>query len=200
MTKEERALKKFFERLKIEDQKAAAGRVLLSEPFLGDPNFTQSVVILVRHDKEGSVGFTINQPSLTWINEILDDFPQIDAPVYIGGPVSNESLFYIHKIPELSNSIKILEGLYWGGDFPELKQMIAEGKVDPKDILFLVGYSGWESGQLKGELEQHSWIVSDIGSNEVFTSNKNNLWQELLKRESEAFGIISNFPEDPSLN
>lgn len=200
MTKEEKAFKKFFEQLKVDHQQPVSGRVLLSEPFLGDPNFTKSVVLLVRHDDEGSVGFTINHPSETGINEIIDDFPAIDAPVYIGGPVSNESLFYLHNNADLPNSIKIQEELYWGGDFEALKTFIIEKKIKQKEILFLVGYSGWESEQLSNELAAHSWIVSDIASSEVFKNDSENLWNELLARKSNAFRILSNFPEDPSLN
>ena len=140
MNNEEKAFNRFFKQLKIEDQKPASGRVLLSEPFLADPNFTHSAILLVRHDAEGSVGFTINHPSDTKLNEILDNFPPTNAFVFVGGPVSNESLFYLHTLGDkLSGSIKIQEGLYWGGDFEELKSMMESGMVSEHQIMFLVG-------------------------------------------------------------
>lgn len=201
MSIEEKAFNRFFQQLKIEDQKPAAGRVLLSEPFLADPNFTHSVVLLVRHDEEGSVGFTINYESDTLLHEILDDFPPTNANVFIGGPVSNESLFYLHTLGDkLKDAIKIQEGLYWGGDFGELKKLVASGAVAENEIIYLVGYSGWESGQLNEELEAHSWIVSDISTAAVFEKKGRELWNELLSKKSESFKIVNNFPDDPSLN
>ena len=201
MNNEEKAFNRFFKQLKIEDQKPASGRVLLSEPFLADPNFTHSVILLVRHDAEGSVGFTINHLSDTKLNEVLDDLPLSNSCVYVGGPVSNESLFYLHTLGDkLTGSIKIQEGLYWGGDFEELKTMIESGKVSENEIMFLVGYSGWDSHQLEGELKSHSWIVADISTDNVFKGKGRELWNELLTRKSKAFQIVSNFPENPSLN
>jgi len=201
MNNEEKAFNRFFKQLKIEDQKPASGRILLSEPFLADPNFTHSVILLVRHDTEGSVGFTINHPSDTKLNEILVDFPSTNSLVYVGGPVSNESLFYLHTLGnKLSGSIKIQEGLYWGGDFEELKELVASGQVSETEIIYLVGYSGWESGQLERELNKHSWIVTDISTENVFSGKSRELWNELLTLKSEAFKIVSNFPEDPNLN
>ncbi len=201
MNNKEKAFNRFFRQLRVEDQKPATGRILLSEPFLADPNFVHSVILLVRHDAEGSVGFTINHKSETQLNEILEDFPEVDAPVYIGGPVSNESLFYLHGIGDkLTGSIKIQEGLYWGGDFEELKNLLAAGKVNLDEFIFLVGYSGWEKEQLEGELAQHSWIVTDISTQTVFSNNYETIWNELLTNFNKAFKIVSNFPEDPSLN
>lgn len=201
MNNEEKAFNRFFKQLKIEDQIPASGRVLLSEPFLADPNFTHSVILLVRHDSEGSVGFTINHPSDTKLNEILEDFPLTDSYVYVGGPVSNESLFYLHKLGDkLKGSIKIQEGLYWGGDFDELKSLVVSGQVADDDIIYLVGYSGWEPKQLEGELTNHSWIITDINTENVFSGKSRELWNELLTLKSESFKIVANFPEDPSLN
>ena len=201
MNNEEKAFNRFFKQLKIEDQKPASGRVLISEPFLADPNFTHSVILLVRHDAEGSVGFTINHLSDTKLNEVLDDLPLSNSCVYVGGPVSNESLFYLHTLGDkLTGSIKIQEGLYWGGDFEELKTMIESGKVSENEIMFLVGYSGWDSDQLEDELKSHSWIVADISTDNVFKGKGRELWNELLTRKSKAFQIVSNFPENPSLN
>jgi len=201
MNNEEKAFNRFFKQLKIEDQKPASGRVLLSEPFLADPNFTHSAILLVRHDAEGSVGFTINHPSDTKLNEIIDDFPPTNSFVFVGGPVSNDSLFYLHTLGDkLSGSIKIQEGLYWGGDFEELKSMMESGTVSEHQIMFLVGYSGWGSDQLEAELKSHSWIVADISTENVFKGKSRELWNELLTLKSEAFQIVSNFPEDPSLN
>ncbi|UTW62049.1 YqgE/AlgH family protein [bacterium SCSIO 12741] len=199
--REEEAFDAFFRKLNNQQQLAEKGKILLSEPFLSDPNFSRSVVLLVRHDPEGSVGFVLNRESDFYINEVVDDFPDFESRVFIGGPVGRESLFYLHSLGDkLEGSFKVQRNLYWGGNFDLLKELIDKGEVDPKQIRFFVGYSGWESGQLEQEMEEKSWIVTKAASSEVLIKNTGRLWGRLLNKLGDSYRIISNFPKDPHLN
>ena len=80
--------------------KVEKGTVLLAEPFMLDPNFKRSVVLVCEHDdKEGTVGFVMNKPLHMQVNELITDFPDIEAPVYFGGPVATDTIHYVHNVP-----------------------------------------------------------------------------------------------------
>ena len=196
-----RAFDKFFNNLDFTKGKPRQGRVLISEPFLLDPNFNHSVVLLTRYDHEGSLGFVLNHRSEYKINEVIEAFPEFDAPVYLGGPVGIDSLFYIHTLGEkLPDSVRIIEDLYWGGDFDILKEQIVQGKISTEEIIFFIGYSGWEEGQLDDEISSESWIIADIQSEDIMKQPGKKMWKETLRKLGKDFKIMANFPRDPSLN
>lgn len=177
------------------------GRFLLAEPFLQDPNFVRTVVLLTEHNQEGSIGFVLNRPIEYKLNEILPDFPEFDVPVYLGGPVQQDSLHFIHRVPGLGEAeSEISEGVFWGGNFEVLKALVSQGEVDPDDIRFFVGYSGWAPQQLEGELEANSWIVSPAKAKFAFSEDHETLWKEVMSSLGKKYKIMSNYPTDPSLN
>ena len=192
----------FFENInRIDLGTPEKGKLLLSEPFLMDPNFSRTVVLLTEHNEEGSVGFVLNRPLKMNINEVVPDFPVFDAQLYVGGPVENNNLFYIHTLADkLPDSIEIMDGLWWGGDFDILKTLIDTGQATTKEIRFFAGYSGWAPDQLTDEMKQRSWIVSDATVSQVMAPDVESLWKNVMSSLGKKYKIISNFPEDPTLN
>src|SRR5215204_6333021 len=100
--------------------KPEKGRLLISEPFLPDPNFERTVVLLCEHNAEGSFGFVLNKPSAIKVNEVMEDFSNFDTVVFVGGPVQQDTLHFIHRNVNIENAIDIAENIYWGGDFESL--------------------------------------------------------------------------------
>ncbi|MBZ0243112.1 MAG: YqgE/AlgH family protein, partial [Bacteroidales bacterium] len=102
---------------------ATKGKVLLSEPLMADFYFGRSVVLLVEHEEnEGSFGLIMNKKVDKSLNEIVQDFPRFEAPVFLGGPVQTNQLFYLHTLGDLiPNSLQVMDGLYWGGDMEVLQ-------------------------------------------------------------------------------
>ena len=89
------------------------GKLLISEPFLGDPFFKRSVILLSEHTREGTVGFILNKPTEIPINDIIEDFPEFDVRVHFGGPVQKDTLHYIHRLGnKLKGSKEIIKGVY----------------------------------------------------------------------------------------
>ena len=177
------------------------GRFLISEPFMFDPNFKRTVVLLVEHGEEGSIGFVLNRRIDKTIDEIVELTTRHNAPVFLGGPVEQNTLHYIHQLgEELPGSKEILDGVFWGGDFEALNKKIASGEIGERDILFFVGYSGWGNSQLEDELERKSWIVAPGNTDFVFQENYDDLWRQILKSMGTRYGVIANYPEDPRLN
>ncbi|MCX6269889.1 MAG: YqgE/AlgH family protein [Bacteroidetes bacterium] len=129
--------------------KPLTGRLLISEPALQDFYFRKSVILLADHSAEGSFGLIINKPVDVKLTEVVKDFPEFEARVFLGGPVKTDSIFFIHTRNDLiSNSTKILEGLYWGGDIEQVKKLMQASLILPQHIRFFIGYSGWAPGQL----------------------------------------------------
>ena len=177
------------------------GRVLIAEPFLGGHYFSRSVILLVAHSNKGAVGFILNKRIDFPIHDIFSDFPEFNAKVYIGGPVATDSIYFIHKLGDkLPGSIQVLGDLYWGGDFNELKRQIRLGMLQPSDIRFFLGYSGWDSGQLEDEIRENSWLVSDVDEETVMRELNQASWVDFVKKAGNRYTIWENFPENPSLN
>ena len=178
----------------------AKGKVLISAPMLGDI-FKRSVILLTEHNEEGSVGFILNKPTDLKLNEIIEDFPEFDAKVYLGGPVQRDSLNFIRRKNYFEDdSYEISEGLYWNGNYEKLKILIETGNIDPEDIKFYLGYSGWGPGQLDNEMSIKSWYVNTPTSEMIFDEDDSKLWSTILRSMGNEYTVISTFPDDPSVN
>ena len=177
-----------------------AGKILIAEPFLGDPNFERSVVIICEHSEQGSFGLVLNNISKNTISDVLSDV-FVDYPLYIGGPVEQNTLHFIHRLGHLiEDSVDLGNGLYWSGDFESVKSLINIGTIKSEDIRFFLGYSGWGAGQLKKELSQNTWILSDIDAEGVFENSPKEFWRLVLKKMGGDYKVLANYPVDPRLN
>lgn len=178
------------------------GDLLIAEPaIIGDVSFNRSIVLLADHSIEGSIGFILNKPLEYTLNDLI---PEVEANfrVYNGGPVEQDNLYFIHKIPELiPNSIEISLGIYWGGDFNEVAELIANNTINENDIKFFLGYSGWDSNQLASELKANSWVVTEnIYKKDVIEKSYKYFWKEKMLEFGGEYSIWSNAPEHPSYN
>lgn len=177
------------------------GRVLIAEPFLPGSYFNRSVVLLVSHNEKGAVGFILNKKIDFPLNEIMNDFPEFRSDISIGGPVNTDTVYFIHTLgEELPGSIYICDNLYWGGDFEELKRRINMGLVSQDQVRFFLGYSGWDKGQLEEELNENSWLVSDINIRNVMNPSQKYMWVEAVRNVGGRYSLWEHFPENPSLN
>lgn len=181
--------------------KPTAGSLLVSEPFLLDSYFKRAVVLLSEHDEHGTLGFILNKPTDVRLNDAVEDFPDFDAPLYFGGPVETDTLFYIHTLgAKLEGAKEIAAGIWWGGDYEQLKYLINTKQISNTQIRFYAGYSGWEPKQLACELKDKSWLVSTSSRIFTFFDNPRNLWSQVLRSMGNEYAILANFPEDPNLN
>lgn len=180
----------------------AAGKLLISEPFMNDPNFTRSVVLLTEHGEDGTLGFVLNQPSLMIVEDLIEDIGGPEFPVYYGGPVATDTLHFIHRCPDLIPGGELIaKGIYWGGNFESLKALIGQGGVTEAEVKLFVGYSGWGAAQLAGEMKSNTWIVSDqYDSDMIFSADEEKLWREVIIYLGPKYAHISNFPQNPNLN
>jgi putative transcriptional regulator len=179
--------------------KLKTGQILIAEPFLGDPNFERSVILICELNAQGAFGLILNQNTEHVLSSLVDI--NTEDSVFMGGPVGQDTLHWLHTRPDLiSGSIDLNNGVYWSGDFSAVKRFMDLGMLKPTEIRFYIGYSGWGAGQLEQELTQKSWIISDINSDQAFTQDPHNYWSEVLKAKGGKYKIISNLPKDLRLN
>ena len=180
--------------------KPKQGSILISEPSLRDFYFRQSVVLLAEHNEDGTFGVIINKPVEARLKDIIKGFPAYKLPIYLGGPVKTDSLFYIHTHSDVDQCVPIMQGLYWGGDLEVIREMMKQKILLPNDIRFFIGYSGWSPRQLDRELSEKSWVLSQTTVNEVITDHPETLWRNYLKSMGQDYAIWANFPADPTFN
>lgn len=177
------------------------GKVLIAEPFMLDPNFKRGVILLCEHEKDGSVGFILNKSLDMKITELIADFPEFDANVYYGGPVQKDTIHYVHNVGELlEDSNQVCPGVYWGGDFEKLKFLVSSQLIEPRNIRFFVGYSGWSDTQLETEMTLGSWVLGDMDANYLFKNKPQSLWKRALQNEGNTYSVIAQMPDALNMN
>ncbi len=182
--------------------KVDTGSLLVAEPFMEESNFRRSVILITDHTKEdGTVGFIINKPLKINISELVEDFPDFKAVAYYGGPVSTNTIHYIHNVGNLlEGSTEINDGVFWGGDFEKLKFLISQELIQPENIRFYIGYAGWSAGQLDQELNASTWILYHMHPNYIFKSKPGNLWNQVMHHKGNIYSVLSQLPEHQNLN
>lgn len=180
------------------------GCLLVSEPCLNEVHFQRSVVFLVDHDPEtGSMGLVLNKSSNLMLNTVMEGLETVDEiPVFCGGPMESDHLFYIHTLGKLiPGAIRLSDGLYIGGDINVILSYIRSGNDVDRHIKFFLGYSGWEAGQLEEELSERFWIVSEKFSPEFcICSDGEQYWRKAVKNLGEDYKSWLNYPRLPILN
>jgi putative transcriptional regulator len=188
-------------KIKSNDLKPAKGRILLSEPLMGDYYFGRSAVLLAEHNDEGSFGIILNKPVSARFNDVFSDFPPLDINVFMGGPVDHNHIFYIHTLgDEIADSVEISDGLYWGGDLESIKEMALLKKLNDQNIRFFIGYSGWGARQLESELKRNSWVITSATKEMLFRTKPTELWDKLMRKMGGKYKYWTKFPVDPSVN
>lgn len=184
------------------------GALLISQPFLGDPNFERSVVLLCRHrPAEGAFGLVLTRLTPAMLGQVLalDEprgplAPAAALPLYAGGPVQPDTLHFLHQHAALPGAQPLGQNAYWSGDFEVLIGLINSGAISPESVRLFVGYSGWSAGQLEEEITRGSWIQQPASAGKVFTLASDAFWRDILREKGGRFRALSNYPLDPRLN
>jgi putative transcriptional regulator len=181
--------------------KPKKGRLLIAEPsILNDSSFNRSIILLTEYNQNSAIGFILNKPLSFAVNDLI---PEIECPfqVYQGGPVEQDNLYFVHKVPELiPDSIEVDKGIFWGGNFDSLKELLNKQEIKSSDIRFFLGYSGWDAHQLEDELKTDSWFVSENDYPNIFNTDNTTIWKNKLLEKGGKYRIWANAPNDIQLN
>jgi putative transcriptional regulator len=178
-----------------------SGALLISDPFLKDPHFMRTVVFLCEHSAQGSFGFVLNRPFEQTLDEFVPELEGNMIPVFYGGPVQPDTLHFLHCMPLLiPGGQKVVNGVYWGGDFKKVIDLIKSQELKLDKIKFFLGYSGWSDGQLLSEISEKSWLTSLGHGDIVFHTEAGSVWPEAIRELDDKYHPIIHYPIDPQLN
>jgi putative transcriptional regulator len=176
------------------------GHLLVAGPGLLDPNFRRTVVLIGEHGEEGAMGIVLNRPSPVTVGDAVPPLAELvdaDEVVHVGGPVQPQAIVVLGDFLDAERAASIVVGSI--GFLP--------GEIEGADDVpgltrarVYAGYAGWGAGQLESELEESSWIVTPAQPDDVFTTDPDGLWSEVLRRQGGPFAILATMPIDPSAN
>jgi putative transcriptional regulator len=186
--------------IRPEDKVPGRGKVLISEPFLSDRFFNRTIVFLTEHGPEGSVGFILNRVLELRVNTAVEELECWEENLSIGGPVSSDTLHYLHSLGEkIPGSRLVVPGIWWGGDLDVIRSLINSGHVNRDQLRFFLGYAGWSKGQLQKELKDNSWVIANV-PNDVVMKSRGDVWKDVLRSLDNKYKIWAEFPESPEMN
>lgn len=170
-------------------------KILLAAPTLTEPPFRQTVLYLTEHHASSATGFVLNRRTDLLLNQFFSDIRK-PLPIHWGGPVGTDRLFFIHKAPHLISDGQPVDGGIWlGGDFEQVKNLLNAGILSEADIRFFTGYCGWSPGQLDAEIAHKYWITHPADFNPV-TVDAAGLWEKCLCGKASP-GIVCSPQDDP---
>ena len=179
------------------------GRILISEPFLQGVFFQREVILLVDHNENGSMGFVLNKRTNLIVNTFFPEmkfFP--DIPIYLGGPVHSNHLFFIHSLGDeiIPGGVKVINNLCFDGNFEALKQYIMQGGSIEGKVKFFLGYSGWSENQLTDEIIRDSWLVGNSSIQDIMLAEADSLWTHSVESLGKRYKTWKNYPVNPEMN
>jgi putative transcriptional regulator len=190
-------------RIKHNSLRPGKGRILISEPFLQNIYFQRAVILLVEHNQNGSMGFVLNKRTNLIVNNFFPEmkfFP--DIPIYLGGPVHANHLFFIHALGDeiIPEGVKVVDNLYFDGNFEALKRYIMQGSPVKGKVKFFLGYSGWGENQLTDEIDRDSWLVGASSVKNIMQSEDDSFWNNAVDSLGGPYKTWKNYPVNPEMN
>jgi putative transcriptional regulator len=164
------------------------GVFLYAAPDLQSPSFGESVVLLVQHGTEGSLGLIINRPTRVTVREAIEELAEMRGlrlALYFGGPVQPQAvLALVRSATPVDGGLRVLPGVYFSTEMKHLKAA-ARAPEAASRLRVYAGYAGWSPGQLAAELAAGAWIVGPADAGSVFSSDPDAVWprvHDLLRR------------------
>jgi putative transcriptional regulator len=178
------------------------GHFLVGSPYLSDPNFFRSVVLMIQHDEGGALGLVLTRPTDRSVADVWEmvtgEASACERAIYLGGPVAGP-LMALHVHPEFAEA-DVVPGVYFSTQKDAIEQIVAD---EDQPWLLFSGYSGWGAGQLENELKVGGWLTVPAHAEDVFHEG-DELWERLVSKIGQdilAPAIrASHVPPDPSCN
>lgn len=152
---------------------------------LADPNFAETVVLLVRCDAKGVVGLILNRRANIPLSRVLEQFESAkdrSDPVYLGGPVETPAVFaLLRSTAKLDGAEQVFSGVYLISTKTVFEKAIS-GRPDPGIFHVYLGYAGWSNDQLRKEVELGSWFIFQGDAGTVFDSDPDSLWRQMIQK------------------
>lgn len=168
-----------------DDASSVAPLMLISMPQLADPNFERTVVLLCAYGREGAFGLVVNRPMEKPAHEVVETVPAVeirdDVYLFTGGPVDPRRAWVLTSRPSLdAEATEVADGVYLTASPNALRQALQSPPA--ADVRVVVGYAGWDAGQLDEELAQASWLMAPVGADLIFEGPPERMWARAIER------------------
>lgn len=159
------------------------GTFLVASRTLHDPNFVETVILLVDYDHDaGAIGVVVNRPTSVALRVALPELRERQKGkdvLYLGGPVGLDRVMVLVRAREQpAHSLRVFDRVYATGDLDALRRSLARGDA----LRAYAGYAGWGPGQLDREVDRGDWLVGPADSDAVFSPHPARLWTDLVER------------------
>ncbi|MDE6269611.1 MAG: YqgE/AlgH family protein [Muribaculaceae bacterium] len=177
----------FTQPCSTEQARPAGGRLLVAEPFMDETIFSHSVVSLLDYEPEGgAMGVVLNRQSHSMLTDLIDDLEiEYDMPVFCGGPLAMDRVFFIHTLGSdiIPGAREYMPGLYIGGDFDAMIEYINSGYRTDGVVRFFVGYSSWDRSQLESEIAEGAWALTDAPADggTLLSGSGDSVWHRTVR-------------------
>ena len=183
---------------------AAPGELLVAEPFLKDKWFGRSVIAIIDDDERGTTGVVLNNQLDTTLSEVFSDIEVPDIPVFCGGPLGHDRLFFLHTLGDeiIPEAREISPGLWLGGRFSSAVEYVNSGYATEGTMRFFIGYSGWSKGQLSEELQDETWAVpaKNIKASSLLVGEGDKYWHKIVNQMDSRYRPWLLIPRDARAN
>ena len=177
------------------------GQLLLDSGQLRGSFFQRTVVLVCQHDAEGAFGLVLNRATGNKVGDmVVADLPDTlkECPLFLGGPVQPSALSFLHSDAFLPDA-NVIPNLSLGHSLDTLME-IGESFAATRKVKMFAGYAGWSPGQLEDEMKRNAWLLHPASLELVFDSDPGQLWQVVLQKKGWKYKLLSQMPEDLSLN
>lgn len=181
----------------------AAGSLLIAAPTMNDPNFARTIVLLLDAGHDGALGVVLNRPTDLGVADVLAPWAAVvSGPdvLFQGGPVETDSALAVAHV-EADDE----EPVGWRRAFANTGLVDLDAPVEiissaVSRLRIFAGYSGWEAGQLEGEIEEGAWYVVPAEEYDAFADDPAGLWSAVLRRQGGHLAMLATMPDEPTMN
>jgi putative transcriptional regulator len=178
-----------------ESEGPAPGKFLVAPRQALDPNFANTVVLLVRYDETGALGLVINRPTKVPISKLFQDSKvarRLEDPAYAGGPVQEDAILALSRSEKkLDEAAQVIENVYLLSTRHSLDRMLSS-KPSPNNLRVYLGYTGWGPGQLDHEMDLDVWLVLPGDADSIFDPDPKSVWPRLVDRTEVRFASLTH--------
>jgi putative transcriptional regulator len=176
----------------------SSGKFLVAGQNIGDPRFYRTVILLVKHDRRGSVGIIINRPTPAKISDALPEAGGLrggNDPVFYGGPVGIDQVQMLFQSgADIDEARRVFDDVFFSSSGRTIRRMIIGGGRDERFRVY-AGYAGWNSGQLEHEITRGDWLILRADADTVFHADPSAIWTEMIQRVSGRLWVFNQYPK-----
>jgi putative transcriptional regulator len=179
------------------------GVLLVATPVLADPNFSDTVVLVLDADGDGALGVVLNRPSPVPVAEVLEGWGEVVAEpevLFKGGPVSVEGALAVGLLRDEGDAPVGFREVSGRLGIVDLDTPVELVNGSLAGMRIFAGYAGWGAGQLEAEIDEGSWYVVPAQAVDVFRVDPRELWRDVLRRQPGQLAWHSTRPVDPDMN